>query len=181
MSHRLVGEFRPPPEVATMELPRVTGKGSIETTPSGLKVEGKVLSAVPKPSRLVWSLLLLGVVLIAAFVPSSERVLVPAMTLAVGVAAYLHWRAEYGLAGGFEVPWTDVEHVVRLASARDVVAILFTRPVKGWGSPEAVYFEASLGAEAVGAAFRADAPETVTMDLDSGLEESPLRTGSDDA
>lgn len=181
MSHRLVGEFRPPPELATMSVPRVTGKGSIETTPTGLVVEGKVLSAVPQPSRLTWSLILLVVVVVAYVVPSSERVLVPAMAVFVAIAAFLHWRAEYGLAGGFVVPWQDVEHVVRLGSARDVVAILFRRPVRGWGSPEAVYFEASLGPEAVGAAFRADAPPSVTMDLDSGLAESPVQQESDEA
>jgi hypothetical protein len=180
VGHRLVGEFRPPPEIATMSIPRVVGKGTVETGPSGLKVEGKVLSAVPTPSRTAWSLLLLAVVLVAAFVPDSERILVPAMVLAVGGAMFLHWRAEYGLAGGFEVPWSDVEHVVRLASARDVVAIVFTRPARGWGSPEAVYFEPSLGVEAVGAALRADAPAALTMDLESGLAEHPFEPDAAD-
>lgn len=173
MAHRMVGEFRPPPEVATMSLPRVIGKGSIETTASGLKVEGRVLSAVPQPSRLTGSVLLLGVVLIAVFVPDSERLLVPAMVVVVGIGLFLHWRAEYGMSGGFEVPWSDVDHVVRLASARDVVAILFTGPVKGWGSPEAVYFQPSLGVEAVGVAFRSDGPAGVSMDLESALADGP--------
>jgi len=156
-----------------MSVPRVIGKGSIETTPAGLKVEGKVLTAVPQPSRLTWSILLLGVVLVASFVPHSERVLVPAMTLFVGVGMFLHWRAAYGMSGGFEVSWAEVDHVVRLGSARDVVAVLFTRPVNGWGSPEAVYFEPSLGVEAVGAAIRADGPATVSIDLDSALAPEP--------
>ena len=169
---RLVGEFRPPPELAAMSAARVTGKGTIEATEAGLRVDARVLSAMPGVPRWALSLFVLLVVLVATFVPESQLVLVPLTAVVVGAFGWLYWRAEYGQAQLFEVPWAKVEHVVRLASARDVAAIVLSSPVRGWGSPETLYFAPALGVEALAAAMK-HAPAHVTVDLESGLAEGP--------
>ena len=171
MTSHLVGEFRPPREIAAMGAARVTGVGTVDALREGLVVEGRMLSAPPVP-RVAFGLGFLAAVLVGAMVPGGDLVAVPAL-LALGAAvAWVAWRTEIGVHGRHVVPWPSVEHVVRLPSDHDVVAIVLAGPVAGAGTPEQVYFAPSLGVEALAAALREHVPG-LTVDLESALVERP--------
>jgi hypothetical protein len=159
---------------------RVSGRGSIEVTGGVLAVEGRILGAEsPIPS---WaSLVVLGVgVLISALVPHAERILTPATVVAVAAILWVRYRAEFGLSGVFRVPWADVEHVVRMPSAPDVVAIVLARPLAGAGTPEQFFFAPAGGVDPFVHALQRSAPAHLGWDLRSADVAHPQSDGADD-
>ena len=154
-----------------MGVARAVGRGVVTVSPTGLSIEGRVTRAPPLPPALLGGVGV-GLVLVGAIAPGAERVVLPLLLVATLGGVWMGWRAEYGASGRFEMPWSSVEHVVRLPADPDVVAILFAGPLAGTGSPEQVYFAPSNGIEALAAALREGAP-ALTIDLDSALREAP--------
>jgi hypothetical protein len=152
---------------------RVTGRGVVHVSADGLTVEGTIFGAGPQISPWASLLVLLCGLCISVFVPHAERVLTPATVLVVGGIVWLRYRSEFGQSGTFAVRWPEVEHVVRLASSPDVLAVVLSRPLGGRGSPEQVFFAPAGGVESMVEAIREFAPSTLTMDVDSGLRPSP--------
>jgi hypothetical protein len=164
-----------------MSVARVAGRGAVDVTPGGLVVEGRILGA---ESAIPWwaSLGVLAVgLLVARLVPNAERVLTPATVLVVGGILWFRYRAEFGMAGAFTVPWSDVEHVVRMPSAPGVVAVVLSRPLAGPGTPEQIFFGPTEGPETFLAALRAAAPAHLTWDTESAGRALAAPTPSDDA
>lgn len=166
---RLIGEYRPPREVVAMGVARVNGRGTLTATTMGLQVEGRVTRAPPVSPGLLgavgFALLSIG-----ALVPGAEPVAVPLLIGGTLAGVWMAWRSEYGAAGRYDVPWAQVEHVVRLPADHDAVAILFSGPFAGPGSPEQVYFAPSNGVDALATALRDAAPD-LPIDLESALRE----------
>ena len=165
---RFVGEYRPPRELVSISAARVVGPGHLGVGPEGLEIDGRMMTA-PLVPRAALSILALVGVLASALVPSFNEV---AMVATLGIAAlggWLYWRSEFGVRTTRRVPWTAVEHVVRLQSDPDVVAVVLEEPVGGLGTPESVYFAATLGAPALADALAEHAPGSVSLDLDSGV------------
>lgn len=150
-----------------MAAARVAGRGSVDVNGGGITVDGRIVGG-ESPIPPWASLAVLGAgLLISALVPHAERILPPATVLVVGVILWFRYRAEFGVAGAFHVPWAEVEHVVRLPSAPDVVGIVFARPLAGAGTPEQVFFAPTAGVEPFVASLRAAAPAHLTWDLES--------------
>jgi hypothetical protein len=152
---------------------RVTGRGVVHVSADGLTVEGTIFGAGPQISPWASLLVLLVGLAISAYVPHAERVLTPATVLVVAGIIWLRYRAEFGQSGTFAVRWPEVEHVVRLASSPDVLAVVLSRPLGGRGSPEQIFFAPAGGVEPMVEAIREFAPATVTIDVESGLRPSP--------
>jgi hypothetical protein len=152
---------------------RVTGRGVVHVSSDGLTVEGTIFGAGPQISPWASLLVLICGLCISTFVPNAERVLTPATVLVVGGIVWLRYRAEYGQSGTFAVRWPEVEHVVRLASSPDVVAVVLARPLGGRGSPEQVFFAPAGGVEQMVEAIREFGPSTLTVDVESAMRPSP--------
>ena len=152
---------------------RMGGRGTLDVSAGGLAFEGTILGASPVvPMWASVAVLCLGVAFSSA-VPHAEVYLAPATVLIVGSILWLRYRAEYGRTGVFRVPWSEVEHVVRLPSAPDVVAFVFSRPIAGGRTPEQVFFAATEGLDALVGAVREDAPGALTIDVESALLPQP--------
>jgi hypothetical protein len=167
---RLIGEFRPPREVVAMGVARVSGPGAVTVAAQGLRVEGRVSVSPPVPRSV---LLVLGAALLlaGALVPGADRVALPLLVLGTLGAVWMAWRAEYGARGNVEVPWSAIEHVVRLPADHEVVAIVLSGPLSGRGSPEQLYFAPSNGVDALVASLEDHAPPTLSIDLHSALRD----------
>jgi hypothetical protein len=163
-----------------MAASRVAGRGSVDVTGGGVTVDGRIVGG-ESPIPPWASLAVLGAgLLISALVPHAERFLPPATVVVVGVILWFRYRAEFGVVGAFHVPWAEVEHVVRLPSAPDVVGIVFARPLAGAGSPEQVFFAPAAGVEPFVATLRAAAPGHLTWDLESAATGSAQQSGADE-
>ena len=170
MAAHLVGEFRPPRELAMVAAPRVAGRGFLHVTEGGLTVEGAVVDA---PTFQTWrvSLGLLAVAVLAvAFVDNPTHILGPVTVAALLLYFWSRFRSEYGHQGSFAVPWSDVEHVVRLPADPEVVGFVLARPLGAAGTPEQVFFAPTQGVEALIDALRADGPASLPIDLPDPAE-----------
>jgi hypothetical protein len=174
---RLIGEFRPPREVVTVGIARVVGRGSVSVSAGGLVFEGRATRAPVVPPGVL-AAAGAALILVGALVPGSERVVVPLLLGGTLLAVWMGWRSEYGSPGRFEVPWSGIEHVVRLPADHDVVAIVLSGALAGAGSPEQVYFAPSNGVLAFVEALREAAP-ALSVDLDSALREPPAPPDGD--
>lgn len=168
---RFVGEFRPPQQIVAMSGARVTGTGHLAVDAEGLTIEGRMLAAPIVPRFLLSVVFLVGAVG-SALVPGMQQVGMLATLAVVGVAGWLYWRAEFGSRTQARIPWAGVEHVTRLASDDEVVAIVLSQGLSGPGSPEQVYFAATLGVEELARALGSHAPPAVTVAL------TPLAEGA---
>jgi hypothetical protein len=170
---RIGGEFSPPRELVVLGTARMAGRGSVEVTSGGLALDGTIVGG--SPPLPVWASLVVAVVgtAIAASVPAFQNPVMAVTILAVGGILWLRFRAEGGRHGIFRVPWAEVEHVVRLASNPDVVAFVFAHPIDGARSPDQVFFAATAGVDALVDELRADAPPSLTIDVESALLPSP--------
>ena len=169
MARRSVGEFRPPREVVSLAIARVTGPGVIEVTEAGLRIDGRV-SSVSRVPRGVLVAAGVGLLVLGAVVPGGERPASAALLALVAWGVWITFRSEYGWRGVHAVAWAQVEHVARLPADPDVVAIVLSAPIAGAGSPEQVYFAPSNGVEWLAEALRALGPPGLSMDLDSALQ-----------
>lgn len=161
----MIGEFSPPKELATMGTPRMSGRGAVDAGADGVAFDGRIVdveSAVPRWATAA----VLGVALVInALAPKAAPVLLPLALAAVLGIVFLRYRAEAGRVGVFRVPWAQVEHVVRLPTDVDVIAIVLARPLVPRG-PEQVFFRATDGSDALVEALRAEAPRELTFHLD---------------
>lgn len=174
MGSRITGEFSPPRELVALGASRMGGRGTVAVSAGGLAFEGTILGASPVvPMWASVAVLCIGVAF-SSLVPHAERYLTPATGVIVSAIVWLRYRAEYGRTGVFRVPWSEVEHVVRLASAPDVMAFVFAHPIAGGRTPEQVFFSATEGIETLVRAVRDDAPPALTIDVESALLPQPV-------
>jgi hypothetical protein len=163
------GEFRPPVELAAMSAARVAGRGSIELTAKGLRVRGALVDSAPPIANPAWVvLLLLGVaLLVAAFVPHSEWFLTPFVT--VVTLGWMGWRFanSRGRSRTLDVPWTVIEHVVRMPADPEVLGIVLSRPIAGRGTPEQIFFAPAGGVDELVVAFVNEGPDGLEVRVDT--------------
>lgn len=170
MAADLVGEFRPPRELASVQAPRVAGKGFLHVSESGLTVEGAIIDAPSFPTWRVSVGLLLLAVIVSLFVDRPTHILGPLTALALLTWFWARFRAEQGHRGSYAVPWSEVEHVVRLPSDPEVLGFVLAGPLAREGTPEQVFFAPTAGVEALIDALRADGPAALPIDLPAPFE-----------
>jgi len=171
MADPFVGEFRPPRELAAVQTPRVSGRGFLGVSGRGLTVEGAIADA---PVFATWAipLVLLAVaVAVVVFVDRPTQVLGPLSAAAMVWYFWSRFRSETGRHGSYAVPWSDVEHVVRLPSDPEVLGFVLARPLGPPGSPEQVFFAPTVGIDALIDALRADGPASLPIDLPDPVEQ----------
>jgi hypothetical protein len=180
MALYVVGEFRPPLELGTMSAARVSGPGSLEVSTSGLRIRGSIVDAAPgvHPAYLVVPLLTVAV-LAALFVPHSERFLTPFVT--VVTAGWLLWRFRNsrGRRRTIDLPWAQIEHVVRMPADPEVLGIVLTGPVDGAGTPEQLFFAPVGGVEELVVTLVAEGPDALEVRVDTVPADPPRLVSAD--
>jgi len=175
------GEFKPPVELGAMSAARVAGPGTLELNRTGLRVRGAIVDAAPPVANPAWIvLLLLGVaLLVAAFVPHSERFLTPFVT--VVTLGWMGWRFanSRGRTRTFDVPWSMVEHVVRMPADPDVLGIVLSGPVAGRGTPEQLFFAPSGGIDDLVVGFVKEGPDGLEVRVDTVPAKPPRLVTAD--
>lgn len=161
---RFVGEYRPPQQLVAMSAARVTGAGHLGVDSEGLQVDARMLAAPVVPRFLLSVIFLVGAVA-SGLIPGFQQIGMVITIGVVAVAGWFYWRAEFGTRVSARVPWSAIEHVTRLASDEEIVAIVLADGLSGPGSPEQVYFAATLGIDEVVAALAEHAPEALSMEL----------------
>jgi hypothetical protein len=170
---RIVGEYAPPREVVALEAARLSGRGMLEVGPAGLAFDGALQGVESRIPSWAWLAVLAVAAAGSVVIPDGEQVLMPGAVLVVGVLMWLRFRSDVGVAGVHSVPWSQVEHVVRLPSSPDTLAFVLTGPVAGHGSPEQVYFAPTAGIEDLVDALRSAGPASLTIDTASAEEADP--------
>lgn len=171
MGTRVPGEFRPPRELVAVSAPRLSGRGVLVVSSSGLTVEGDLVDVAPP---IPWWRLGVPVVAVAvAFAFRSDnpgQILGPVVMAALLLYFWSRFRAEFGQSGAFEVPWSAIEHVVRLPADPEVLGFVLAGPIGRAGTPEQVFFAPVAGVESLAAAILEAAPSSLSVDLESANE-----------
>jgi hypothetical protein len=97
-------------------------------------------------------------------------VLGPLTALALLLYFWGRFRSESGQHASYAVPWSDVEHVVRLPSDPEVLGFVLARPIGAEGTPEQVFFAPTAGVDTLIDALRADGPPSLPIDLPDPTE-----------
>jgi hypothetical protein len=180
MSLYATGDFKPPVELGAMSAARVAGPGSIEVKADGLRVRGPLVDVAPSanPAWLVLFLLAIAV-LVAAFVPRSERILTPFVTVVVLGWAWFRFRNSRGRSRTMDIPWSNVEHVVRMPADPDVLGIVLSGPVAGRGTPEQLFFAPAGGVDDLVVALVKEGPDRLEVRVDTVPAERPRLVTAD--
>lgn len=167
MNERIVGEYRPPRELAAVAAPRVSGRGTLDVSSQGLVVEGQILDVPPFPLWKVTVPLAVAALIVFFVVDRPTHILGPMTMVALLLYFWSRFRAEYGSHGRHAIPWHMVEHVVRMPADPDVIGLVLARPLAGDGTPEQVFFAPTQGVEHLVVVIRANGPTALTIDLES--------------
>lgn len=166
------GEFQPPKELVAIEMARFEGPGSLALDATGIDLHGRLVD-VPEllPPRILAPLVVLVATASASTLGYADLWIGGSLAVATLILA----RGVVTRPTRHRVPWSDVEHVVRMPAQPEVVCFVLQRPVGRSRGPETLFF--APGTEDVTrflASVRSLGPAGLPIDASSALLPSPV-------